>query len=66
MMIELHPATLETPSGSRVLVIRDRGQAPCITETRSEPWALGDGQHVVSLKGQSGGYMLERVFLLPE
>jgi len=65
-MIYLQPATVATPPGTRVLVVRDCGQSPCITETRSEPWALGHGQMVVALKGKSGGYSLDRVFLLPK
>ena len=65
-MQELLAANVNTPRGTKVVVIQDRGHPPCVTHTRSEPWSLGDGRLVVSLKGKSGGYALERVFLLPE
>jgi len=63
-MIELQPATIYTPVGTRVLVVRDPGCSPCISETQSAPWMLRHGAMVVSLKGKSGGYLLSRVFLL--
>ncbi len=35
------------------------------TTTRSEPWMLGHGEWVVSLKGKSGGHAVSHCALLP-
>lgn len=53
----------DTPIGAEVIVLRDTG-ALLRTQTRSEPWRLGNGQLVVSVYGISGGYAAERVHLL--
>jgi len=64
-MFKLYPATLETPKGADVLVIEDAGCGATVTQTRSEPWSLGDGTLVVQLIGRTGGYRLDRVFEFP-
>ena len=37
-----------------------------VWETRSEPWQLGHGAWVVSLKGYSGGFSLDNLVLAEE
>lgn len=64
-MKKLERATRETPSGTPVIYIDDFG-VPCQTVTRSEVWELGDGSPVVLLRGRTGGFILERVFVLEE
>jgi hypothetical protein len=54
-----------TPIGTSVNVILDNGKV-LHTTTRSKPWALGHGQKVILVEGISGGYALERVFLVDE
>ena len=43
-----------------VVYTDDRGEEHA-TRTRSAPWQLGHGQHVVMLEGRSGGFDLARV-----
>ena len=62
-MKKLAQATRETPSGTPVIYIDDHHR-PNVTATRSEVWELGDGSPVVLLRGRTGGFALERVFIL--
>ena len=48
------------PAETRVEVTLDDG-SKWYTKTRSEPWRLGDGTLVVSLKGKAAGYLASRV-----
>jgi hypothetical protein len=49
--------------GTRVLVVKDRGQGSLLTVTTSAPWLMGGHTWVVTVEGISGGYCLDRVFL---
>lgn len=62
-MKKLEPASRETRPGTDVVYIDDFGR-PHLTVTRSEVWELGDGSPVVLLRGRTGGFVLERVFIL--
>lgn len=46
--------------GVRVRYRRDDGTVT-LTSTRSTPWKLGDGTHVVALVGFAGGIWIDRV-----
>lgn len=63
--LKLQPATRDTAEGTRVILIDDDG-VPHLTRTRSIVWPLGHGALVVKVEGTTGGYLLERVFVLPE
>jgi hypothetical protein len=55
------------PAGTRVVLVED-DYTLTLTETRSEPWPVGNEQReewVVLVVGRSGGYALERVFPAP-
>ena len=63
--VKCPPATAETPEGTAVLVAEDRGRGITLTRTRSAPWEIGPGRLVVMLEGKSGGFLLERVCVVP-
>lgn len=48
------------PVGTEVILTNDFGE-DIETQTRSIAWDLGHGEPVVSVKGKSGGYALERI-----
>lgn len=57
-----------TPIGTEVIVLSDLSGPSFMwrTRTRSEPWRLGNGTLVVAVKGKSGGYGADFVYILPE
>jgi hypothetical protein len=54
----------DNQTGVCVDVLRDDGTT-LRTVTRSVAWVVGDGTPIVSVKGISGGYLLDRVTRVP-
>lgn len=63
-LLPLEQATTNTPIGTLVILIDDEGQ-PHLTRTRSSVWEVS-GHLMIMVEGRSGGYLLERVFVLPD
>lgn len=61
---ELDPATPQLPIGTLVIRIDDLGR-PHLTRTRSECWVVS-GHWMVKVYGPAGGYMLSRIFVMPD
>lgn len=60
----LSPATPQIAIGTQVIRIDDFGR-PHLTRTRSECWVMS-GHWMVKVDGPTGGYMLSRIFVLPD
>jgi len=56
------------PYGTRVALVDDAGVVH-ITRTRSDAWIVSDGASgawLVLVEGRTGGYRVDRLFLLPD
>ncbi len=63
-LLPLKPATSDTFIGTLVILIDDGG-VPHLTRTRSSVWEVG-GHWLIGVEGRSGGYLLSRIFVLPD
>jgi hypothetical protein len=65
-LLPLAPATSDTPIGTLVVLIDDGGR-PHLTRTRSSVWELdATGKWMIMVDGRTGGYLLSRIFVLPD
>lgn len=62
--VMLPRAPADIAPGTLVIRVDDYG-FPHLTRTRSKPWPLG-GMLVVMINGISGGYALDRIFVMPK
>ena len=62
---KLERVTPPIPYGTRVALVDDAGVVH-ITRTRSDAWTVADGIWVVLVEGRTGGYRVDRLFLLPD
>lgn len=63
-LLPLAPASTDTPIGTLVVLVDDFGR-PHLTRTRSSVWEVS-GHWMVMVDGRSGGYMLSRIFVMPD
>jgi hypothetical protein len=61
--VMLPRASSDTPIDTPVIRVDDYG-IPHLTRIRSSVWDLG-GRWVVKVDGVSGGYALDRIFVMP-
>lgn len=64
-LLPLEPATSDTMIGTLVILIDD-GIRPHLTRTRSSAFESGSGHWLIRVEGRLGGYLLERIFVLPD
>lgn len=62
--LKLEPAGPDIKPGTEVIRVDDSGR-PHLTRTRSGAWCIGD-HNLVMVEGVSGGYLIERIFVMPE
>ena len=63
-LLPLAPATSDTPIGTLVVLVDDF-RRPHLTRTRSSVWEES-GHWMIMVDGRSGGYLLSRIFVLPD
>lgn len=63
-LLPMAPAPPDLPLGSLVVLIDDGGR-PHLTRTRSFAWKVS-GHLMIMVEGRSGGYLLSRIFVMPD